>query len=133
MSDQSLRVSGRIALGSRVRGRNHWTDERVGGVVEKLERSDLDGKVYVTVRSYRGKEQLAIISDLALEPIHCRRPELIPAGLGAKTHYVPDEQDSGYRCANCGHSIWFIRDGRAPGGERLTHDAALAESPTHGF
>lgn len=118
----------RIAVGSLVRGRNHWTGERVDGTVERLEHSDLDGNVYAEVRTNTGLGR-AIVADLAPEPIRCRRPATIPSPRN--TGGVP--QGDGYRCANCGRTVWYIRDGYATGGERLTHDAWVAVQPRHAF
>jgi hypothetical protein len=59
----------------------------------------------------------------------CHRPALIPD----RQHTAGVPQGTGYRCANCGQTIWFIRDGRAPDGQRLTHSERLAYSWKHSF
>lgn len=130
-------TSRRIAVESRVRGRNRWTGEEIRGQVESIERSDLDGKVYVAVRPFAGVPcdrsgglALALADDVTVIPTRCRRPE--PAD--DPTHKVVHQpQGSGYRCRNCGQTIWYIRDGRAEGGERLTHDAWLSLQPSRAF
>jgi hypothetical protein len=123
--NSDIEVSGRIAIDSRVWGTNHWTGERFSGYVTRLFRSDLDRRVYLET-SDGGR---AVIDDAHLRRTQCRRPETIPS-----TKYTGGEPlRSGYRCANCGQPIWWIRDGRAEDGERLTHDAALAAAPSHAF
>jgi hypothetical protein len=127
--------SPRIAVGTRVHGRNRWTDERLAGEVVSLSRG-IDGRVYAEVRNDAGVPTdragglaLAVVDDLRPERIRCRRPELIPD----PRHTAGTPQGDGYRCASCGRTIWFIRDGRAEDGERLTHDAWLAEQPGRAF
>lgn len=116
-----LRVYGRIAIESRVHGRNVYTDEYVHGDVTSLSRSAIDGQVYAEVSG-----SLIPADALTVDRITCRRP----ATIDDNRFTGGQPQGSGYRCANCGRTIWYIRD---RGSERLTHDAALSESDAHAF
>ena len=119
--DEALYFSGNIAVDSEVRGRNHFTGEIVSGTVTSLTRSGLDNKVYAVVTK-NGSESFIMASDLTPDRIRCRRPILVDAHDG-KTYYVP--QGTGYRCGNCGKTIWFYR-GRDAWKDTVTHDAVLA-------